>query len=197
MAGTIIHLLAARAWVGERAELLSCPEFYLGAISPDAIHIRTGAGKAEKLHTHLGTHGKLAMKPLAAYARAHNSAFDLCHLEHLLADPFWVTTYKKMSGLLKEDGRTNPKIYYPEMERTERALSYEQLFDLLQSARAPRDHPLLTEGEITAWRDRMIAHYRAIPDDGMQSRIITVPFIEAFVARAGAYLSDMMRRLVL
>ncbi|MGI6239629.1 MAG: hypothetical protein ACOYI5_08395 [Christensenellales bacterium] len=194
MAGSIIHLLAARAWARERPELADCPEFYLGAIAPDAVHVRAGVGKAEKQATHLGNHGKFDVKPLADYARTRKSAFDVGYLVHLLTDPFWVAAYKQLPGLLKADGHTNPDVYYPEMERTERALLDPALLAMLKAARAPGDHPLFTANEIAAWRDRTVAHYLAIAGDGRTSAHLTVSFVNAFVARAGAYLSDMMRR---
>ena len=53
MALQMVHLLTARLWALAHAEYRDCPEFYLGAISPDAIHIRDGNDKSHKNEIHL------------------------------------------------------------------------------------------------------------------------------------------------
>ena len=40
MALLMVHLRVAQAWAARHSEFAENPEFYLGAISPDAIHIR-------------------------------------------------------------------------------------------------------------------------------------------------------------
>ncbi len=195
MAGPIIHLLTAREWAKKRPELSACTEFYLGAIAPDAIHARAGTGKDDKLKSHLGNHGRLDMKPIADYTRAHTTAFDLGYLAHVLIDPYWCAAYRDIPGLRKEDGHTNPEIYYREMNRCERALIDEGIFDLLRRAVPPTDHPLLTAAEISEWRGRMLLTSRDSAAEADENRCITLPFVRAFIARAGDYIEDMARRL--
>ncbi len=195
MAGAIIHLLAAKEWAQGRPDLTACPEFYLGAVAPDAIHARAGTGGDDKLRTHLNNHGRLDMKPLADYARARKTPFDLGYLTHLLTDPFWCASYHVLPGLMKSDGHTDPEIYYREMERAESALIDEEVFALLERAEPPADHPLLTAEELNEWRRRVLLHPRERAAQAGENSCITVPFVRAFIVRAGAYIDEMTRRL--
>lgn len=197
MAGPIIHLLAAKEWAKGRPELIECPEYFLGAIAPDAIHARAGTGKQDKQITHLGNHSKLDMKPIADYARARLTAFDLGYLAHILTDPYWCASYRALPGLFKQDGHTNPAVYYREMNRCESALIDEGLFELLRKADPPGDHPLLTAEELDEWRGRVLLHPRALAAEAGGNECMTVSFVAAFITRAGAYIDDMMRRLSL
>lgn len=195
MAGPVIHLLAARAWAVGRPDLAGAPEFYLGAIAPDAIHARPGAGKADKQRTHLGNHSKLNLAPMAAYARARTTPFDLGYLAHLLTDSFWCAAYHKIPGILREDGHTNAALYYREMNRCESALLDEELFTLLKKAVPPEDHPLLAADEIFQWRDRVLLHPRDLAGEVGENGCLTLSFVTGFIARAGGYIDQMMRRL--
>ncbi len=195
MAGPIIHLRAAKEWAKGRPDLIECPEFYLGAIAPDAIHACANAGKDDKLRTHLNNHGRLDMMPLAEYARARKTAFDLGYLAHLLTDPFWCASYHVIPGLLQEDGHTNPEIYYREMNRVESALIDEDVFERLGRAVPPADHPLLRAAELDEWRRRVLAHSRDMAAEAGENGCITIAFVTSFVARAGHYIDDMIRRL--
>lgn len=197
MAGPIIHLLAAKEWAKGRPELIACPEYYLGAVAPDAIHARAGTNGDDKRRTHLDNHGRLNMKPLAEYARARRAPFDLGYLAHLLIDPFWCASYREIPGLRGADGHTNPEIYYREMNRCESALIDKEVFELLKRAEPPADHPLLTAEEISEWRRRVLLNPRGIAAEAGENRCITMAFVTAFIARTGAYIDDMMRRLSL
>ena len=53
MALTMVHLLVAARWAEGYPTYADCPEFYLGAISPDAIHIRDKDDKSHKNEIHL------------------------------------------------------------------------------------------------------------------------------------------------
>ena len=52
MALPMVHLLAAWAWAQDKPELKNNPDFYLGTLSPDAIHIRDGNDKSRKNEIH-------------------------------------------------------------------------------------------------------------------------------------------------
>lgn len=54
MALSMVHLLVARRWAREREDLFSSAQFYLGAISPDAMHVRFHDDKSRKDEFHLG-----------------------------------------------------------------------------------------------------------------------------------------------
>ena len=59
MAYMMVHLLVARRWAEGHPEFLESPEFYYGAIAPDAIHVRDGNDKSHKNEIHLNNWGRL------------------------------------------------------------------------------------------------------------------------------------------
>ena len=71
MALSMVHLLLARRWARGHEEYLECPEFYLGAISPDAMHIRFHDDKSRKDEFHLGNWGSVHEEKVHAYWREH------------------------------------------------------------------------------------------------------------------------------
>ena len=93
MALTMVHLLAADLWARRHAEYLGCPEFYLGAISPDAIHIRYHGDKARKDEFHLYNWRSLHREPLLEYWRERRGPFDIGYGVHVLTDCQWVQSY--------------------------------------------------------------------------------------------------------
>lgn len=60
----MIHLAVAREYAKASANfagLINCPEYYLGSISPDAVHMRPGTGKSDKGITHLLSRAELEL----------------------------------------------------------------------------------------------------------------------------------------
>ena len=53
MALPMVHLHAAWLWAQDKPELRDNPDYYLGSISPDAIHVRDGSDKSRKNAFHL------------------------------------------------------------------------------------------------------------------------------------------------
>ena len=67
MALSMVHLLLARAWARGHEAYLECPEFYLGAISPDAMHVRFHNDKSHKDEFHLGNWGSVHVERVHEY----------------------------------------------------------------------------------------------------------------------------------
>ena len=166
MALTMVHLLAADRWARDRREYAQSPEFFLGAVSPDAIHIRDHDDKSHKDEIHLYNWRSLHREPVEAYLRAHRTPFDVGYAVHVLTDCQWVPRdMEQLPGLMKPDGKLNIDRYYNDTFVTDFALYHshprlEQLLGLIATAAVPEDHPLLTAYEFTEWRKVILDAYR-------------------------------------
>ena len=67
MALTMVHLLVADKWAKGHPEYLDSPEYYYGAVAPDAIHIRDGNDKSHKNEIHLNNWGTLHRQDVIDY----------------------------------------------------------------------------------------------------------------------------------
>lgn len=158
MALTMVHLLVADLWAQGHREYLDSPEYYLGAVSPDAMHIRFHDDKSRKDEFHLYNWRSLHREPVMEYWRGHPSPFDIGYGVHVLTDCQWVPRYiEKLPGILRPDGLLNTEIYYNDTFVTDFALlrgspRLQRVLDMLEIAEAPEDHPLLTKGEFDEWR---------------------------------------------
>lgn len=200
MALPIVHLLVAREWAQDKPELANCPEFYLGAIAPDAMHIRFGGDKSRKNEFHLGNWISPHPEQVHAYWAEHFAPFDIGYGIHVLTDASWVPRYKThCPGLLKPEGGVRVELYYNDAWQTEFALrqshpELEDIFALIRQAVAPAAHPLLTAEEFAAWRDIVLAGYqRPCPADG-PVRFITEAYVEEFVRDVQHFLNETTRR---
>lgn len=166
MALTMVHLLVAELWARRHPEYLDSPEYYLGAISPDAMHIRFRDDKSRKDEFHLYNWQSLHREPVVAYWRERRAPFDIGYGVHVLTDCQWVPRYRDaFPGIILPNGRLNTEIYYNDTFVTDFALMDEiprlrDLLDVLEAATPPEDHPLLTAGEFDAWRRVNLDAYR-------------------------------------
>jgi len=165
MALPVVHLLAAHKWANTVGQYVDCPEFYLGAISPDAMHIRFQGDKSQKNLFHLGNWTSLHADQVCAYWDKHFAPFDVGYGIHVLTDAQWVPRYRqRFPELIMPNGMLNTRQYYNDTTLADFALLRQEprvteLFQLLQRAQAPQNHILLTEREIEAWRDHTLALY--------------------------------------
>ena len=197
MALTMVHLLAADLWARRHAEYLDCPEFYLGAISPDAIHIRYHGDKSRKDEFHLYNWRSLHREPLLDYWRERRGPFDIGYGVHVLTDCQWVQSYiRAFPAIIRPDGRLNVDVYYNDTFVTDFRLYNSQprlqaLMALLMEAEAPADHPLLTRDEFTQWRQLMADAYRAPCPKNDPVRFIDRPYVESFARRCQPLIDEL------
>ena len=187
MALTMVHLLVADIWAQGHSEYLDCPEYYLGAISPDAIHIRFHGDKSRKDEFHLYNWRSLHREPVEAYWREHSTPFDVGYGVHVLTDCQWVPRYaRKLPGIMAAVGRLDIDTYYNDTFATD-FLMYnafprlQRLVRMLDEAVVPDDHPLLTRYEFTEWRRTIVEAYRGPCPAKRPVRFITRPYVESFV----------------
>jgi len=166
MALTMVHLLVADHWAEKHPEYRVSPEFFYGVISPDAIHIRDGNDKSHKNEIHLNNWAKPHTEEVVAYWRDHFSPFDVGYGVHVLTDAQWVPRYRRLlPGILKPDGLLDTTIYYNDTFVTDFRLydsrpRLEEILKLIEHARTPEDHPLLTAYEFEQWREVTLKAYR-------------------------------------
>ena len=187
MALPMVHLLAAWAWAQDKPALRENPDYYLGAISPDAIHIRDGDDKSRKDAFHLHNWRTPAPDEVLNYWRTHFTPFDLGYGIHVLLDGQWAVGFRsRFPEMLLPNGKPDPKIYYNDTCITDFELYRSSpqtpfLLDMVKRGRAPEDHPLLTRREFELWRQGTLKFYaRECP---MQDpvRYINREYVEAFL----------------
>lgn len=190
----MVHLLTARRWAMNRAEFWDSPDFYLGAIAPDAIHMRPGVNRDDKRVTHLDV---WAGGPGIAldYLTRRSGAFDVGYCLHILTDFHWVRhvrrTYPQLVG---PDDRIIGEIYYPDCDQADEGLysgSAERpgIWRLLTRASPPQDHPLLTSREIDGWKKRVLEGFGAKP--ARPARVITFEAVRSFIEAVQPALSGV------
>lgn len=187
MALTMVHLLVADLWAQGHPEYLDCPEYYFGAIAPDAIHIRDHNDKSHKDEIHLFNWRSLHREPIEAYWKAHHTPFDIGYGVHVLTDCQWVPRYvDRFPVIMKPNGRLDVDIYYNDTFVTDfrlydRLPRLHALLGMIETAHAPEDHPLLTQYEFTEWRKMTLNAYRGQCPASKPVRFIDMPFVESFV----------------
>lgn len=202
MALQMVHLLTARLWAQGHEEYRDCPEFYLGAISPDAIHIRDGSDKSRKNEFHLYNWMKPDVEKVLEYWREYHSPFDIGYGIHVLTDAQWVPRFRsRLTGLLYPDGRLDTATYYNDTYVTDFELYREcggrELFDTIERAELPENHPLLTGQEFGAWRREMIDLYRGECPKSDPVKYVTRGYVEQFIADAQDFLNEVYQKHLL
>ena len=187
MALMMVHLLAADRWADGHPEYKDAPEYFYGVISPDAIHIRDGNDKSHKNEIHLNNWGVPHPGDVIDYWKAHFTPFDIGYGVHVLTDAQWVPRYRYMlPNILRADGLLNTDIYYNDAFVTDfrlydRLPRLEALLKMIEGAVTPKDHPLLTEYELSRWREDTLKAYRGVCPYHAPVRMIDAPYVESFV----------------
>lgn len=186
MALLMVHLLAAQKWTQRHPEYANDPDFYLGIISPDAIHVRDGNDKSHKNEIHLNNWVSPHPDEVIAYWHEHNRPFDVGYGIHVLTDAQWVPRYKRLlPQILLPDGKVDVELYYRETFVTDFILyaqrGGEALFDLVSRGNVPADHPLLTQDELSQWQKMMVESYHgSCPRQG-KPQFIDCDYVDAFL----------------
>lgn len=199
MALLMVHLLAAQRWAQAHEEYRTCPEFYLGAISPDAIHVRDHDDKSHKNEIHLNNWMNPHPKDVLAYWRVRHAPFDVGYGVHVLTDAQWVPRFRaRVPEILLPDGKVDTGIYYNDTFVTDfqlyRDCGGRQLFDWVEQGRAPEDHPLLTHYELEEWKKMMVNSYRGECPKHDPVRYIGREYVESFIDDCQELFEQVYRR---
>lgn len=204
MAFPVVHLLAAqRAALG--TPLAENGDYYLGAIAPDAVHLRGGIDtrSPDKVLSHLGVRGRRdgdGIPQAIAYWQATGDApFDLGYGVHVLTDQAWVQFYPRaFPALMDDNDHTIPPVYRPDAALLDNWLCWQMLeptdiIDLLSVAGAPAVHPYLTHAELIEWRDFYANKLRTTPrDSSAPPQIFDADKVLGFVEEIGAALHEVL-----
>ena len=199
MALQMVHLLIARQWAQAHDEYRNCPEFYLGAISPDAIHIRDGNDKSRKDEFHLYNWMRPNVGNVIEYWKNYHSPFDIGYGIHVLTDAQWVPRYRsRIPQLVYPDGKIDIATYYNDTYVTDfelyRDCGGRELFDMIEQADAPENHPLLTCDEFMQWRRDMLDCYHGECPKNDPVKYLDRAYVEEFVRDAQSMLNEVYGR---
>lgn len=182
------------------------PEFLLGSIAPDAIHLRKGWTPADKVITHFGLPYDYPdwakMDPILA--RAVDAPPPLASLTagyvaHVLTDQLWIDTVaipnrSHIPAELSQDERK--ALYYRETDQIDFNFYHHApwrplVWTRLATAQAADVDPLLTSDEIDGWRLRVLGWFS---DGTKEPRITPVYYTDAqvadFVERAAVFVRE-------
>lgn len=201
MALLMVHLFVAERWARRHLEYSDSPEFYLGAISPDAIHIRDRDDKSHKNEIHLNNWGSPHPEEIIRYWKTHHTPFDIGYGIHALTDAQWVPRFReRLPEILNPDGTVRTKIYYNDTFLTDFEIYRENelgkyLIDLVEAGQAPADHPLLSFYELDEWRKMMVDNYRSgCPPTNDPVRFINREYVEEFIEECQDFLDETYGR---
>ncbi len=185
MALVMVHLLVAQRWTKEHPQYAEDADFYLGAISPDAIHIRDHDDKSHKNYVHLNNWTVLHPEDVLAYWREHHTPFDIGYGIHVLTDALWVKArLEKLPQMNLPDGGIHKRLYYQETFLTDFALYHEdggRLFEIMAKGKAPENHPYLTQEEFVCWQHDVIQTYQGECPKKGTAQYITCAYAHGFV----------------
>ena len=202
MALTMVHLAVADLWAREHPEYAQSPEFYYGAISPDAIHIRDGSDKSHKNEVHLNNWCSPHPDDVIRYWLDRAEPFDIGYGVHVLTDGQWVPRYKeKLPGILGPDGLLNTDIYYNDTFVTDFKLydtrpRLRQVLALLENAKTPQDHPMLKGYMFSQWRKDLVEAYRGECPRHDPVQFIDEAYVNAFIDESIPLIEDTYQKLM-
>lgn len=201
MALLMVHLLVAQRWAEKHGEYLNCPEFYLGAIAPDASYIRDGNDKSHKNEIHLNNWNEPHPEDVLAYWKEHHTPFDIGYGIHVLTDAQWAPLFRiTFPDILYPDGTVKTEIYYNDTFTTDYDLyaecEGERLFALADAAVAPDDHPMLSKEIYDKWCRMMVDEYKEHEKPTDPVVFIDRAYVEKFMEDAQQLLEETYRRYI-
>lgn len=191
----MVHLGVANNIVESGFHVDDLPDFYLGVISPDAIHMRHNADRTDKHKTHLIPEGKMMeeideqeycsfLLNFVKTRKSHvNTSFLWGYCIHILTDLLWSkSVYSDFVAKYREDPspvQDERWAYYNDTDILDFELFRgcrwrEKVWDLLKQAEASDFLDLLSAGEIRAWKERTLHWY----DSGESMHKNPVRYIE-------------------
>lgn len=203
----MVHLgVADRYFAGS-----SVPDpFVLGSVAPDAIHMRKGTGREDKLRTHFGgketTPDRLERDYAEWIGRSSSEEWKVYvqgYFAHILTDYLWgLRVYADFKSKAMQEGISESEIktvYYIDTDGLDFAL-YEtsvwkkDLWESLVRVPACAMEPLLSEQEIDQWRMRTIRWFEDESNKPANPpRFITREIVEMFIEQAGGEIRTILR----
>ena len=155
---------------------LKSPEFYLGSISPDAVHMRTGFVRDDKPRSHCNARMLTSINELDSLCvMIKNSVckereFLLGYLIHILTDLFWEDTILKTYGERYAADATpiqdKRMAYYNDTDQLDFAF-YEkenwrsEIWEMLAQTKDFAVENAVNKDEVAAWKYRTLNWYNS------------------------------------
>jgi hypothetical protein len=172
--------------------------YLLGSISPDSIHMRTGATREDKRNIHLFAKSETLeerFQKIYLFDKAHtgyqNMSFIKGWILHLMTDSLWSYFYVHGFWDKCERGITTTereRVYYQESETIEAYLSQVNswrcnVWELLSNSCGLSFPPYLSSGEIEQWKSRVLSDVaRYVETRTKTTKYMTSARVEAFLS---------------
>ena len=155
---------------------LKSPEFYLGSISPDAVHMRSGFVREDKVRSHCNARVLTAIDELDSLcvmiekSVGKEREFLLGYLVHILTDLFWEDTILKTH---RERYEADPApiqdkrmAYYNDTDQLDFAFYKKEnwrteIWEMLASAKDFAVEDAVNTNEVSAWKHRTLNWYNS------------------------------------
>ncbi|PYE47790.1 zinc dependent phospholipase C family protein [Paenibacillus barcinonensis] len=200
----MVHLTIAQQLADTLPERLDRGAFYLGNIAPDAIHMREGATRDDKQHTHFDPEKennyiwrlqKLYHGYIGECMDEGWTSFVKGYFMHVMTDYYWFRSVypefvERVQEHDKREGITRTKeelsrLYYQETDQIDftlfRTASWSiQAWFVLNEASGYELTDRLTADEILRWRDRTYSFLHG-QEPGITPFYLTEEVVQAFV----------------
>ena len=204
----MVHLSIA-VTLSENEGRFPSPDYLLGNIAPDAIHMRPHTTKQDKEHVHFMELGASPQELVYLFQTKYGMdesgtlGFIGGYLTHLLTDRLWWQTViapfrnKFPSTLPESDFRT---LYYQDTDGIDidlyRMMPWRpQVWSGLETAKAKDFALLLTEEEILRWRDRTLLWFNQHAQDlTVHPVYISFSDTQIFIKRAAKEIAGLLSR---
>lgn len=199
MALPMAHLMAAYGWAEKYClSALHSPEFYLGSISPDAIHSRSSTNRSDKFITHLSCKFN-DYSNVEKFLEENDGMFALGYAVHIVTDRLWSSFYRdNYKGLFDGNGKVIPAVYYNDTDQVDFML-YERsslrvfLWDMLERSVSPELNGLLTSDEIERWKHRCMRYFNSGKSTWSDPvKYLTYDVVLGFISRVPEQINEVI-----
>lgn len=198
----MVHLGVAKYFVDHASQQFDAPMFYLGSISPDAIHKRINPEPNAKSISHLFAEGDNWSKNVMDFYESNAAdLFALGYCIHIITDIFWRDTlnkeYQEKYNRDKSAIQDLRMAYYNDTDQLDLVLFNtcswrKEIWDLLESAQVQPLEGLVSSDEVEAWKQRTLRWYDSGESEHKNPiKYITVEDLHAFIENCGKYVSEL------
>ena len=202
----MVHLAIAVEMHQDTEQAVS-PNFLLGSLAPDAIHIRPDTTRADKNKTHLldksdPTNYNAIRALLDCYWGTKDQDFAQGYAAHVLTDRIWLEhIVKPLRAALPSDISQDEiaRLYYRDTDQIDLNLYCHQPWRPTVWSQLSQSDPidfagLLTASEIAQWRDRTLNLFKSLTPDTMIEPIhITDAMVQDFIPHAAREINRLFQ----
>lgn len=203
MPSQMVHLAVAYN-ILQHVDIKKQNQFYLGAIAPDAIHMRNGITREEKNKTHLLSRDKEIWQKdismlLSNIKSDTNPSFTLGYGAHLYTDMIWYNTvYRSVKNSYIDDVSAS---YYNDTDVNDILLynthrHRKHIWNLLESANAVDFKGIVTAREIDKWKHHVLVWFDNNHNEYQPITYITKDTIKEFISNASNTVTNYLNQAI-